>query len=112
METRVSSGTREALITDEGPTVLIGERINPSGKKKLADALKSGDFDVVRGEAIAQVEAGGICIRGKRPCGPKRSAEGLRGKADCEFSDRRREFLEYDITPGQGVWYSGDWFDD
>jgi 5-methyltetrahydrofolate--homocysteine methyltransferase len=58
METRVSSGTREALITDEGPTVLIGERINPSGKKKLADALKSGDFDVVRGEAIAQVEAG------------------------------------------------------
>jgi len=58
METRVSSATREILITDEGSTVLIGERINPSGKKKLAEALKSGDFDVVRREAIAQVEAG------------------------------------------------------
>ena len=58
METRVSSATREILITDEGSTVLIGERINPSGKKKLAEALKRGDFDVVRKEAIAQVEAG------------------------------------------------------
>ena len=58
METRVSSATREVLITDEGPTVLIGERINPTGKKKLAEALKRGDFQVVRTEAIAQVEAG------------------------------------------------------
>jgi len=58
MKTSVTSATREVLITHEGPTVLIGERINPSGKKKLAEALKSGDFDVVRKEAIAQVEAG------------------------------------------------------
>jgi cobalamin-dependent methionine synthase I len=58
METRVSSATREVLITDEGPTVLIGERINPSGKKNLAEALKSGDFQVLRTEAVAQVEAG------------------------------------------------------
>jgi 5-methyltetrahydrofolate--homocysteine methyltransferase len=58
METRVSSATREILITDEGSTVLIGERINPSGKKKLAEALKRGDFDVVRREAMAQVDAG------------------------------------------------------
>ena len=36
METRVASAKREVLITGEGPTVLIGERINPSGKKKLA----------------------------------------------------------------------------
>jgi len=58
METRVSSATREVLITDEGPTVLIGERINPSGKKKLAEALNIGDFDAVCKEAIAQMEAG------------------------------------------------------
>jgi len=58
METRVSSATREVLITNAGPTVLIGERINPSGKKKLAEALKNGDFDMVLKEAIAQVEAG------------------------------------------------------
>jgi 5-methyltetrahydrofolate--homocysteine methyltransferase len=58
METRVSSPAIEVLITDEGPTVLIGERINPSGKKKLAEALKNGDLELVRKEAIAQVEAG------------------------------------------------------
>ena len=58
MDTRVSSATTEVLITNEGPTVLIGERINPSGKKKLAEALKNGDFDLVRKEAIAQVDAG------------------------------------------------------
>jgi 5-methyltetrahydrofolate--homocysteine methyltransferase len=58
METRVSGAKAEVLITDEGPTVLIGERINPSGKKKLAESLKSGDLSVVRTEAIAQVEAG------------------------------------------------------
>jgi 5-methyltetrahydrofolate--homocysteine methyltransferase len=58
MKTRVSSASREVWITGDGPTVLIGERINPSGRKKLAEALKSGDFDVIRKEAIAQLEAG------------------------------------------------------
>jgi 5-methyltetrahydrofolate--homocysteine methyltransferase len=58
METKVSSATREVLITHDGPTVLIGERINPSGRKKLAEALKSGEFEVICGEAVAQVEAG------------------------------------------------------
>jgi 5-methyltetrahydrofolate--homocysteine methyltransferase len=58
METRVSSATREVFIADGGPTRLIGERINPSGKKKLAEALKNGDFEVICREAIAQVEAG------------------------------------------------------
>jgi len=38
--------------------VLIGERINPSGKKKLAEALKAGNLDIVRKEARAQAEAG------------------------------------------------------
>lgn len=58
METKVSSNTREVLITHDGPTVLIGERINPSGRKKLAEALKSGDFELICREAVAQVEAG------------------------------------------------------
>ena len=58
METRVSSATKEVLITAAGPTVLIGERINPSGKKKLAAALKSGDYDAICREAVAQAETG------------------------------------------------------
>ena len=58
METRVASPTREVMIGDEQPTVLIGERINPAGKKKLSDALRAGDLGIVRGEAVAQAEAG------------------------------------------------------
>lgn len=58
VETRVSSATKEVLIGYNRFTVLIGERINPSGKKKLAAALKAGDMDVVQNEALSQVEAG------------------------------------------------------
>ena len=39
METKVSSGTREVIISGDGPNMRIGERINPSGKKYLAEAL-------------------------------------------------------------------------
>jgi len=58
METKVSSPSKEVIIGDSRSTVLIGERINPAGKKKLAEALKAGDLDVVRKEALAQVQAG------------------------------------------------------
>jgi len=58
METKVSSLTKEIIIGDGRPTVLIGERINPAGKKKLAEALKTGSLDIVRSEALAQAEAG------------------------------------------------------
>ncbi|MBC7262041.1 MAG: dihydropteroate synthase, partial [Chloroflexi bacterium] len=58
METKVSSAGKEVVIRTDGPTVLIGERINPTGKKKLAAALLAGDMEVVRREAVAQVQAG------------------------------------------------------
>jgi 5-methyltetrahydrofolate--homocysteine methyltransferase len=58
METRVSSHTKEVIIGDGRPTVLIGERINPAGKKKLAEALKTGNFEMIRREALAQAQAG------------------------------------------------------
>jgi 5-methyltetrahydrofolate--homocysteine methyltransferase len=57
METRVSSATKEVIIADGQPTVLIGERINPTGKKRLAEALKAGNLDIVGNEALAQVQA-------------------------------------------------------
>jgi 5-methyltetrahydrofolate--homocysteine methyltransferase len=62
METRVSSSTKEVIISDDLPTVLIGERINPAGKKKLQEGLKAGSLDIVRSEAIAQVQAGADII--------------------------------------------------
>jgi len=58
VETRVTSATREVIIGGGRPTVLIGERINPTGKKRLAEALRAGDLSVAREEAIAQVKAG------------------------------------------------------
>jgi 5-methyltetrahydrofolate--homocysteine methyltransferase len=62
METRLSSATKEVIIGDGRPTVLIGERINPSGRKKLTEALKAGDLEIVASEAKAQVEAGADII--------------------------------------------------
>lgn len=58
METRISSATREVIIGAGRPTVLVGERINPTGKKKLAEALGKGDLRLVCQEALSQVHAG------------------------------------------------------
>ena len=63
MQTRVNSETKEVIIGHDLPTVLIGERINPTANKKLAEALKTGNIEeVVRREAIVQVEAGADMI--------------------------------------------------
>jgi 5-methyltetrahydrofolate--homocysteine methyltransferase len=58
MITKVSSASKEVSISYDKPTVLIGERINPTGKKKLAAALLAGDLAVVKAEATGQVKAG------------------------------------------------------
>lgn len=59
METILSSVSKEVIISHERFTVLIGERINPTGKKKFAEALQSGDFEeIIRREAREQVAAG------------------------------------------------------
>lgn len=58
METRVTSAAKEVIIGGERPTVLIGERINPTGKKKLAESLLAGNLEIVRQDALAQVQAG------------------------------------------------------
>ncbi|NLE43278.1 MAG: dihydropteroate synthase [Chloroflexi bacterium] len=58
METVLKSAAKTVVIGADKPTVFIGERINPTGKKKLAAALVAGDLEVVRKEALAQVEVG------------------------------------------------------
>lgn len=62
METRISSATKQVVIGDEQPTVLIGERINPSGKKKMSEALKAGNLEIISQEALAQIEVGADII--------------------------------------------------
>ena len=58
MKTTVSSAIHEVTISDQGPAVLIGERINPTGKKKLSAALQAGELELLRELASSQVEAG------------------------------------------------------
>lgn len=57
-DTVVSSATREVVIGFDRPFVIIGERINPTGRKILAAEMASGDFSRVEADARAQVEAG------------------------------------------------------
>ena len=57
-ETIVSSSTKEVRIGVDHPFVIIGERINPTGRKLLAEEMKAGNLDRVVTDAIAQVEAG------------------------------------------------------
>ena len=57
-ETVLSSATKEVVIGFERPFVIIGERINPTGRKRLAEEMAKGDFSRVEADTIAQVEAG------------------------------------------------------
>ncbi|MFT5200638.1 MAG: 5-methyltetrahydrofolate--homocysteine methyltransferase [Candidatus Aldehydirespiratoraceae bacterium] len=57
-DTVISSATREVVLGFNRPFVMIGERINPTGRKLLAEEMKNGDFSRVEADAIAQVEAG------------------------------------------------------
>jgi len=58
LKTVLKGKGKEVIISWDRPVVIIGERINPTGKEKLAAALLSGDLEPIRQEALAQVEAG------------------------------------------------------
>jgi 5-methyltetrahydrofolate--homocysteine methyltransferase len=57
-ETVISSASREVVIGFDRPFTIIGERINPTGRKLLAEEMKAGDFSRVEADALAQVAAG------------------------------------------------------
>jgi 5-methyltetrahydrofolate--homocysteine methyltransferase len=62
LTTIVSSATQTVEINRDRPTVIIGERINPTGRKQVLAALKEGDFDIVRRDAEDQVAAGAAIL--------------------------------------------------
>ncbi len=70
MQTTLRSNTTEVNIRPDGPTIVIGEKINPTGKKTLAEALQAGQFDYVRELAARQVAASAdvldlnVCVPG------------------------------------------------
>jgi 5-methyltetrahydrofolate--homocysteine methyltransferase len=57
-DTVVSSATREWVIGFERPFTVIGERINPTNRRKLAAEMAAGDYATVQADALAQVAAG------------------------------------------------------
>ena len=57
-KTVVSSATKEVVIGFDQPFVMIGERINPTGRKLLAKEMSKGDFSRVEQDTLAQVAAG------------------------------------------------------
>ena len=61
-DTILSSATREVAIGFGRPFVMIGERINPTGRRLLAEEMKAGDFSRVEADAIAQVQAGALML--------------------------------------------------
>jgi 5-methyltetrahydrofolate--homocysteine methyltransferase len=62
LETTVTSASQAVTIGRNGPVRIIGERINPTGRKQLMAALQEGDLDVVRKDAKAQIEAGAAIL--------------------------------------------------
>ncbi len=58
LTTQLSTKTKVVEINRGQPTVMIGERINPTGRKEVLAALQAGDFDMVRRDAVNQVAAG------------------------------------------------------
>jgi len=62
LTTIISSATTTVEVSRSQPTVIIGERINPTGRKAVLAALKEGNFDLVRQDALAQVAAGAAVL--------------------------------------------------
>ena len=62
LTTTLSSKSNKVTIHRDQPTVIIGERINPTGRKAVLAALQAGDFEMVRQDALAQVDAGATVL--------------------------------------------------
>jgi 5-methyltetrahydrofolate--homocysteine methyltransferase len=62
LTTTIQSASKKVEISRGNPTVIIGERINPTGRKKVLAALQEGDFEVVKEDATKQVEVGAAIL--------------------------------------------------
>lgn len=60
--TVLTSATAEVIIGFDVPFCVIGERINPTGRKKLAEQMKAGDYSTVAADTLAQVAAGAMML--------------------------------------------------
>ena len=89
MDTKLSSRSREVVVSIDRPFVIIGERINPTGRKVLAAEMKDGVMDRVRADATAQVAAGAhmLDINAGIPMADEPALLVAAIKAVCEVTD-------------------------
>ena len=89
METVLRSRNREVVISIDRPFVIIGERINPTGRKVLAAEMKAGRMDRVKADAIAQGAAGAhmLDVNAGIPAIDEPALLVATIKAVCEVSD-------------------------
>jgi 5-methyltetrahydrofolate--homocysteine methyltransferase len=62
LTTELSYNSESVIINRDQRTVVIGERINPTGRKVVLAALRDGNFEIVRKDAISQVNAGAAVL--------------------------------------------------
>ena len=67
-ETVISSATKTVVIGFDRPFTVIGERINPTGRKRLAAEMADGDYSRVESDTLAQVTAGPTCSTSTPAC--------------------------------------------
>ena len=60
--TVLSPATKETVIGFDAPFCVIGERINPTGRKLLAEEMANGDYSRVQSDAVAQIDAGATML--------------------------------------------------
>ena len=58
LPTTLTSRTRTVYLGPNYPTIIIGERINPTGRKAMAADIKNNDFTSIKKEALAQIQSG------------------------------------------------------
>ena len=105
-DTVVSSATREVVIGFDRPFVIIGERINPTGRKLLAAEMAAGDFSRVESDARAQVEAGAQdqAREGRRVCIDLiREIRSIKGVAGVHVMAYRQEESVAEVITESGV---------
>jgi len=61
-DTVISSATREVVIGFERPFVIIGERINPTGRKRFQEQMRAGDLSAVEIDVASQVAGGAMVL--------------------------------------------------
>jgi 5-methyltetrahydrofolate--homocysteine methyltransferase len=62
MDTVLRSRSKTITIGAEQPFCIIGERINPTGRKRFAEELRAGDLSTVTADALAQAQAGATMV--------------------------------------------------